>query len=185
MNRFLAALALLSSLYTVAGCASHSGTACCAGDSQPSATASNQAPLLDKVKALAGTWEMTDEHGQKQTAAVFTVSSSGTAVREVMFPGTPHEMTNMYTMDGSSLLMTHYCAIGNQPHMKAAAAKSSPDRIELKCDSVTNKSSSGQMYMGDLTIVFKDANHITEQWQSYQNGKPTDHNPGFELTRKN
>src|SRR4051794_18765367 len=82
------------------------------------ATPTQKAALIDRVKSLAGTWEMVRHDGTKDTV-VYQVSSNGSAVREVMFPGSKQEMTNMYTMDGSDLLMTHYCAMGNQPHMRA------------------------------------------------------------------
>ncbi len=50
---------------------------------------------------------------------VFKLLSGGSAVRETMFPGTDHEMTNMYHLDGHDLVLTHYCAEGNQSRMRA------------------------------------------------------------------
>ncbi len=174
MHRTFAFLSLGWLLLILTGCVGH----------VTPATDSQKAALIERVKSLAGTWETTDDKGVRQTASIFTVSSAGSAVREVMFPDSPHEMTNMYTMDGPSLVVTHYCAMGNQPHMRAFASADHPNRIELNFDGVSNKTSSDQMYMGGLTIEFKDADHITEQWRSYQNGKQTDHSPAFELTRK-
>ena len=40
----------------------------------------------------------------------FRVTSAGSVVQETMFPGSDHEMVNMYSVDGDKLLMTHYCA---------------------------------------------------------------------------
>ncbi len=40
-----------------------------------------------------------------------------------MYPGMEHEMTNMYTLDGNTLVMTHYCAGGNQPRMRATGVE--------------------------------------------------------------
>ena len=34
--------------------------------------------------------------------------------------GTPMEMVTLYHMDGAELVATHYCAMGNQPRMRAA-----------------------------------------------------------------
>lgn len=132
------------------------------------ATPAQKAALIDRVKTLAGTWDCDDVHGEKGTC-VYQVSSNGSAVREVMFPGTDHEMTNMYTMDGPDLLVTHYCAMGNQPHMKASAGD--PNRIEFKCCGVSNLASPSQGYMGSLTITFVDADHMRQEWRSIQNGK--------------
>jgi hypothetical protein len=171
-------IALLSIVFMAAvamvGCAGH----------VPPATTEQKAALIEKVKSLAGTWETIDEKGHRSTASVFTVSSAGSAVREVLFPGSPHEMTNMYTMDGPSLLMTHYCAQGNQPHMRAVAGSASGDRLMLKFDSVSNMTAPNELYMGELTIVFKDADHIREEWRSFRGGKPAEHSPAFELVRR-
>jgi hypothetical protein len=147
------------------------------------ASTAQQSALLERIKSLAGTWESPDDKGQTHVASVFTVTSAGSAVREVMLPGTPHEMTNMYTMDGPTLVMTHYCAMGNQPHMRAVA-DGSTDRIHLAYDGVGNFAGGDQMYMGDLTIIFKDADHITMRWRSFTGGKPAGHDPDFELTRR-
>ncbi len=144
------------------------------------ATPAQQAVLIDRVKSLAGTWDC-DVDGQKSTC-VYQVSSNGSAVREVMFPGSGHEMTNMYTMDGPDLLVTHYCGVGNQPHMKAAAGD--PNRIEFKCCGVSNLTSPGQMYMGGLTITFIDADHVRQDWKSFEGGKPGKHMASFELVRR-
>ncbi|MEZ6019293.1 MAG: hypothetical protein R3F17_04090 [Planctomycetota bacterium] len=42
-------------------------------------------------------------------------------MREIMFPGQPFEMTNVYRLDGNDLCVTHFCAVGNQPQMRATA----------------------------------------------------------------
>src|ERR1051325_5418396 len=67
--------------------------------------------MLDTLKSLAGTWEMTTPDGKKLVTE-FQVTANGSAVREIMFPGAgDHEMTNMYSLDGDSMLVTHYCAM--------------------------------------------------------------------------
>ena len=52
------------------GCTTHAPTT---PHPVTAATAEQKAALLDRVKSLAGTWEMTDEKGQSQTATVFAV----------------------------------------------------------------------------------------------------------------
>ena len=44
-------------------------------------------------------------------------TGGGSAVTETLFPGTAHEMMSVYHMDGDDLVLTHYCAGGNQPRM--------------------------------------------------------------------
>ena len=74
---------------------------------------------LKSMKALAGTWEGTHTmHGKEIPATIeYKVSSNGSTVVETMFPGTAHEMVNVYHDKSGKLAMTHYCSVGNQPHL--------------------------------------------------------------------
>ena len=83
--------------------------------------------MLARIKQLAGEWEMEDEGGVRHHVATFSVTAAGSAVREIMFPGSEMEMTNLYHMDGSELVITHYCAAGNQPRMVASEAAETED----------------------------------------------------------
>ena len=95
---------------------------------------------------------------------VFEVTSSGSAVRELMGPGTEHEMTNMYTLDGNSLTMTHYCGAGNQPFMRARRLDG--DRLEFESVSVRDLKDPGDHYMGAMTLVFLEDGHVEQHWTS-------------------
>ena len=46
---------------------------------------------------------------------VYGVTAAGTAVMEALFPETDHEMLTVYHLEGNDLVLTHYCAMGNQP----------------------------------------------------------------------
>lgn len=137
--------------------------------------------LIERVKGLEGTWTMEGPDGTSAVASVFKVSSGGSVVREIMFPGDDHEMTNVYHMDGADLVMTHYCAAGNQPRMRSQGADEGV--IELGFDSVTNLTNGDGYYMGSMRLVFVDANHIRQEWTSYSKGKVVGQ-VTFELTRK-
>jgi hypothetical protein len=139
--------------------------------------------LFERVKALEGTWTMPDEQGGTQVASVFTLSSSGSAVREVMFPGTPHEMTNVYHLDGPALVMTHYCAGGNQPRMRAEAVDAAT--LAFRLDAISNLTAADGAYMGELTLVSEGPDTLRAAWKTFQNGAVvTDHSPVFTLTRR-
>jgi hypothetical protein len=98
-----------------------------------------------------------------------------------MFPGTPHEMTNMYHLDGDGVIATHYCAMGNQPRMRCTGATgNSLPFAPLDC---TNLKAPGQSHMARVTLVMLDKNHLKQEWVSRENGKDSDH-ANFELTRK-
>ncbi len=107
--------------------------------SQPrivSAAAPEQEAMFTQIKALSGKWSVKGSDANMKGEIQFAVSSNDSIVRETMFPGTPHEMTNVYHLDGPSVVMTHYCAMGNQPRMRATTGDKS--QIAFHCDSVTN-----------------------------------------------
>src|SRR3954463_13673328 len=76
---------------------------------------------LERLKKLAGTWVAADKDGKPtdQVVSVIKVTAGGSAVHETLFPGQAMEMISLYHLDGTDLVMTHYCALGNQPRMKA------------------------------------------------------------------
>jgi hypothetical protein len=145
------------------------------------ASAEQKSALLERMKSLDGEWTAKDpESGAMVTAAVFKTTSNGSAVREVMFPGSPHEMTNMYHMDGSSMVVTHYCAMGNQPQMRAKNAVG--NAIIFEFNDVTNRTSEEQACMGEMTLEFVDADHIVERWRTI--GTAASEATVIELVRK-
>lgn len=155
-----------------------------AAKSRGVATAAQTHSGLDQVKALAGTWDVLDDKGNSTGTTTFAVSSKGSVVREVMLVGTDHEMTNMYHMDGPTMVVTHYCAVGNQPLMRAAPEAIKPGRIAFTFDHASNYNPSvGGHVMGDLTLVMVDADHLRQEWASYDKGKPAG-NVAFELRRR-
>src|SRR5688500_18749339 len=97
----------------------------------PAAFASNKAKKaslassrLESLKQLAGDWVAVGKDGKPtgDVVATIKVTAAGTVVQETLFPGTEHEMVTMYHLDGEDLILTHYCAAGNQPRMKAEPA---------------------------------------------------------------
>lgn len=170
MMRTLAAAGVVMLGTVLVGCAG-------SGSAKPVAQASDaqRAALLDRVKGLAGEWDMLDDSGAVIGKSRFSVSSNGSSVRELMFMGTAHEMTNMYHMDGSDMVVTHYCAEGNQPRMRAKAAGA--DRIPFAFESVTNLKPGGE-YMGGLTLVWEKDGTVRQEWVTFKDGKPQ---PAFSL----
>ena len=125
---------------------------------------------LEQVKQLAGTWKGTSQghDGVQPVTVEYRVTSAGSAVEEVLMKGTPHEMVDMYTDEGGKLTMTHYCAMGNHPHllMKEAA----PGKIALAMGPTPGIRSKDD-HMDGLTLEFADANHLTQRWHCFKDGK--------------
>jgi hypothetical protein len=148
--------------------------------------AAKTSPGFERFKELAGEWvgkSDKPEHGGDGTLhAVFKVTSAGSAVEETMLPGTDHEMINMIHPDGDDIVLTHYCAIGNQPEMKA------PDKIEGKDVAFKfvrggNMKSTDEMHMHSVTYTFVDKDTLKTTWTNYDKGKPAGEMV-FELKRK-
>ena len=123
---------------------------------------------FDNLKALAGEWTMSG--GDGTVAVTYRVTAGGSAVVETLFPGAPHEMVTMYTVDKGDLVLTHYCAEGNQPHMKAVKGGDA-NEITFKFDGGGSIKSKKDGHMHEATFSFKDADHVTTTWLFYRDGK--------------
>lgn len=138
--------------------------------------------MLDAFRPLAGTWE-SEKDGKVETMITSKMSASDSVLVETMFPGSPHEMVNMYHLDGDALVVTHYCAIGNQPRMRCKGAKS-PGVYEFTFDAGTNIKP-GELYMGKLTVTIHDQDKVTQEWISLKDGKEAlEQTVKFTMTRK-
>jgi hypothetical protein len=143
-------------------------------------------PGLERMKKLAGTWVAADKDGKPtdQVVSVIKVTAAGSAVQETLFPGQPHEMVSMYHLDGADLVMTHYCALGNQPRMKADP-KSPANQIRFLFAGGSNLDPAKDMHMHEGTLTFIDDDHIEFSGVAWANGKPAeDHCPTLKLVRK-
>ena len=74
-------------------------------------------PSWEKVKSLVGDWEGTYE-GQPARVS-YALVSNGTTLMETLDAPDGSHMITMYHPDRGSLLMTHYCSVGNQPRMRS------------------------------------------------------------------
>ena len=128
---------------------------------------------LERIKSLAGRWEGTTQHasGAQEPAAVeYKLTSGGSAVVETLFPGTPHEMVSVYHDVSGKLAMTHYCMLGNQPQLRLTGGDSR--YVELSLADSPGIDAAKDQHMHALTLTWADADHVTQRWASYRNGKP-------------
>ena len=139
---------------------------------------------LARIKKLEGTWMAVDEKGQvtNQVASVFRVTSNGHSVEEVMFPGTEHEMVNMYFRDVDEVQMTHYCAGGNQPRLRLVSTPKA-NVMQLEFVDITNMITMNDEHMHEGQYQWVDDNHLKTEWRSFKNGRFTDV-MRFEMVRR-
>lgn len=141
---------------------------------------------FERLKKLVGDWEQRaaadDDAAKGKIASQFRLTGGGSAVAETIFPGTEMEMLSVYHRDGDALLMTHYCAAGNQPRLRAKIGK---DNNELIFEFVggSNLNPAKDLHIHGGVIRFVDADHIHSEWFVYANGKPSGKH-SFDLVRK-
>jgi hypothetical protein len=148
-----------------------------------SPTRADPKAAFERLKSLAGEWRGKAGHGEAASPAVvrWETISGGTAVMETLFPGTPHEMRSVYHLDGGDLVMTHYCAMGNQPRVKLAAA-STPDELVFEFTGGTNLDPKKDTHVHSGRIRFKGADEMEAEWAVFKGESPAGANR-FALAR--
>jgi hypothetical protein len=148
--------------------------------------AGSAGPAFEKLKALAGTWVEAGPDGKPtdKVVSIVRVTAGGSVVHETLFPGDPMEMISVYHLDKGDLLMTHYCALGNQPQMKADPA-APKNQIQWQFVGGTNLDPSKDMHMHGSTVTFVDADHLEIEGEAWADGKPCpEHCGSMKLVRQ-
>lgn len=170
MRHALVTLSLASAL--LAACAS-----------TPRAPSSEAAAQFERLKQLAGDWVAVNgtDMAAGGASVSYRVSGGGSTVIETLFPGTPSEMVSVYHTADGQLVMTHYCAVGNQPFM-VARPQTQADRLAFECVGGKNVDFSHGLYMQRAEFEFVDAARVNATWSAVKDGKP-DHSARFEFVR--
>lgn len=152
-----------------------------AQESKPGKLARNTSPAFDALKKLVGEWTGTGKNGNP-VETIFRLTSGGTAIVETLHPGKQTEMVSMYYMDGSNLMLTHYCFRGNQPQLKAESVVETKN-LSFKSVGGTNMKLT-DFHMGQADVKVIDDDHFEVVWTSFTNGKPDGYLNSFKFTRK-
>ncbi|HXM60191.1 MAG TPA: hypothetical protein VN950_04990 [Terriglobales bacterium] len=135
---------------------------------------------FDQLKSLTGAWEGKNSQGEPVQVSYRTTAGGSALMSEILGHG--ENMISMINFDGPNrLLLTHYCAVGNQPRMQASA---SPDgkTITFNFVDATNLDSPQSGHMDHLVIAMLGPDHHTEEWNFIDHGKQM--KEVFDLTRK-
>lgn len=160
---------LTSTRILVAALALATASACAQSDAQKA---------FATIKALPGNWVGDTRMGPVQVN--FKVTAGGSAVMSEILG--KEDMITMFNLDGPGrLLMTHYCAAGNEPRMEASV---SPDGkvITFNYVDATNLATPEAGHMQKMVLTVIDDNHHTEEWTFVDHGK--EHKELFDLHRK-
>ena len=128
---------------------------------------------LDRLKSLTGEWVAAEDNEivkKGDLVARYAVSAGGSAVVETVFPGSHHEMVTVYHLDGSDLVLTHYCMDKNQPRMRAKVAPSG--RIDFAFDGGTNIDPKHSRHMNSAWLEIVGPDELRSEWTEISEGKP-------------
>jgi hypothetical protein len=130
-----------------------------------------------QLKSLEGRWEGTSMNGQP-IEVDYRVTSNGSAMMSEIKG--KEDMISMFNLDGDRVLLTHYCAMGNQPRLVSSG---SPDgkTLAFKFLDATNLATPDAGHMTRVVLSMPDANHHTEEWIFSDHGK--EHKEMFDLRR--
>jgi hypothetical protein len=140
---------------------------------------------FERLKSLAGTWQgrAGDQTAGPPATVTYRLASGGSVVQETLFPGTPHEMISMYHMVDGQLVLTHYCAMANQPRMKLDTKLSTADRLVFAFDGGENFDPAKDGHVHSGVIEWK-GDSLLADWAVWESGKESGHHRFF-LGRKN
>jgi len=147
--------------------------------------------VIARVPAMAGAFVALDgaegflpdsDGGAAKTK--FEVVAAGTAVMETISPTGMgmEDMLTLYSIDGDSIVLVHYCPTNNQPRMKATPGTGDVKELTFAFQGAGNLPSEETGHQHKLVIQFEDADHITETWTWRSKGKDTP--MVFHFTRK-
>jgi hypothetical protein len=129
---------------------------------------------FEKLQSLAGDWEGKDNMDMPAKTN-FKVMVSGTTVMETLSPTGMggEDMVTLYTVDGDSIRIVHYCPTNNQPRMRATPRAGEIKELAFEFQEAGNLPDESVGHQHKLVLEFKDADHITETWTWRAKGKDT------------
>ena len=126
---------------------------------------------FERLKALAGTWQVEGKMGKAQSTYE-VVANGSTVIERFTMDGMSSPMVTAYHLDGDKLELTHYCMAGNQPSMVANGIDPASGEIVFDFTGVSNLTDPNGKYMHNATYKLVDNDHFTTAWTLYEDGKP-------------
>jgi len=136
----------------------------------PSAPATNATAAFEKLKGLVGAWQGDTSMGKIEVT--YELTAGGNVLLERESHGSEHNMVTAYYLDGGRLALTHYCELGNEPHMVARKINLDSGEIVFDFAGAGNLASRDAKHMHAATIRLADADHFTGLWTMFENNKP-------------
>ena len=127
-------------------------------------TVTPAAEAFEHLKGLAGQWTGTGADGTTSHSSYEVVAGGSALLERCEMPhdGVPVTMLTLFTLDGSRLLLTHYCMAGNQPRMQAQEMVG--DTIAFEFLDATGLDTPDEGHMHRATFHFDGPDRFTTQW---------------------
>ncbi len=174
MPRFeLGALVALTALIVPAGCAAR----------PPHATthdhaASSRAAWTWMTASLPGNWTAATSDGRRVRES-FRLASNNSVLVETFTTASGRETVTVYHPDGDGLMLTHYCAQGNQPRLRMFDAAG--DRARFAFVDATNLRDGQEVMVERVLQLRGDA---LEQSETYRQPNGTRETTVFRFVRE-
>lgn len=155
-------LLAISSLFLAAIAAAGVAGRAAANDEVDAGTA------FSRLKALVGDWDVESSHGKAHSR--FELIAGGSVLLEHSTEPGGQEMLTAYHLDGSQLVLTHYCVAGNQPHMVAEKFDGASGELDFAFAGGSNISP-GAGHMHDVAFHLTSNDHFEAKWDFVEAGK--------------
>lgn len=145
-----------------------------AGEERDHAAAKVDDSRFEFLRSLEGSWVAKSDTEMDGGRFEFRVTAGGTAIEEREMIDTPMEMLTVYHMDGKELVGTHYCAMGNQPRVKAAR-KVANNTLDFACDGTPgNEATHDAAHIHGWSMRLNDDGTLTYSAEMVQEGEVTE-----------
>ena len=132
-------------------------------------TSLSSALAYEQLHALVGDWEAPLESG-KVIRVNYQLMSNNSILVETYRTPSGKETLSVYHLGGKHLLLTHYCAQGNQPRLRYDPSSSDARRFVFDFHDATTLPSKKKEHMAHLEVNLVDADHF-DQTSTYRAGK--------------
>ena len=126
------------------------------------------ASAFSRLKALVGDWDVESTRGKGHSR--FELIAGGSVLLEHFTEQEGQEMLTAYHLDGSRLLLTHYCLAGNQPQMVAEKFDSASGELDFAFAGGSNIAP-GAGHMHDAVFHLASNDHFEAKWDFVEASK--------------
>jgi len=123
---------------------------------------------FSRLKALVGDWDVESSRGKAHSK--FELIAGGSVLLEHFREPSGQEMLTAYHLDGSRLVLTHYCLAGNQPQMVAEKFDGASGELDFAFAGGSNIAP-GAGHMHDAVLHLASNTQFDARWDFVEAGK--------------